>query len=159
MASFPPKEIHSCKGFRAFLISPPQIPPFKRGRLWGARLAPQSPCKMIQTLSRVSRKRLRKPCKVTRDIRCRGLGRRGARRAPRFSKCVAPVFKPMRCHTPMLIVRRNDSGPFLGWIGCKWGEKQTPPCRVLLGFEPAFAGGALPTGSALAPAYRVAHLR
>lgn len=37
--------------------------------------------------------------------------------------------------------------------------KGAPPCRVLLGFEPAIAGGALPMDSALAQAYRVAHLR
>ncbi len=32
-----------------------------------------------------------------------------------------------------------------------------PPCRVLLDFEPAFAGGILPVTFALAEAYRVTH--
>jgi hypothetical protein len=34
-------------------------------------------------------------------------------------------------------------------------KKRPPLCRVLQGFEPAKAGGFRPTGSALAPAYRV----
>src|SRR3990172_451870 len=34
----------------------------------------------------------------------------------------------------------------------------SPPCRVLPGFEPACAGGILPTGFALAEAYRVPRL-
>jgi len=33
-----------------------------------------------------------------------------------------------------------------------------PPCRVLRGFEPAFAGGDRTTGFALAAAYRVPRL-
>lgn len=37
------------------------------------------------------------------------------------------------------------------------GYQGAPPCRVLLGFEPAYAGGVLQMGSALAEAYRVPH--
>ena len=37
------------------------------------------------------------------------------------------------------------------------GDKASPPCRVLPGFEPACAGGSLQMGSALAAAYRVPH--
>lgn len=36
--------------------------------------------------------------------------------------------------------------------------KDTPPCRVLPGFEPAIAGGIRPLVSALAAAYRVLQL-
>jgi len=35
--------------------------------------------------------------------------------------------------------------------------RKAPLCRVLRDFEPAFAGGILPVGSALAEAYRVLH--
>ena len=35
--------------------------------------------------------------------------------------------------------------------------REAPLCRVLRDFEPAFAGGILPVGSALAETYRVLH--
>lgn len=45
------------------------------------------------------------------------------------------------------------------WHGVHRRQKSTPLCRVQRCFEPAFAGGILPVGSALAPAYRVPQRR
>jgi hypothetical protein len=62
---------------------------------------------------------------------------------------------PVRFSFPFLLTQPKKPPEIIR----RFNFQRTPPCRVLRDFEPAFAGGNLPSGPALAEAYRFALVR